>query len=385
MKITQKIVNKIEGEANLKIYGEDIVEFVEIEFWQYRGIENYLIGRHYMDALVINPRICGICGHSHLFASAKVIEDAFNLKVSKKAETLRDITVGLEIIQNHLKWFYITLFPTRIKDKKYMFKGVSLAREASKIIALIAGQFPHNSYIVPGGVTCDLTNLEIFKIKDMLKALFEKVCKEVIDENLNSEDLNTFFNTLPKDIGKGLNDFLVLGDNLFFEKNGSLEYLKEEKNSSLSKNVLYKGKFFEVGPLARNIENQKINDIYKKYRDSIYTRISARLYEMVLVLDYLIKKIEEIEINEPSYKKYDKKSGKGKIAIEASRGSLIHEVEIENEIIRKYNIIVPTQFNLSSSTKENPSAAQAVMMNEKIEFIDTIFKCFDICAVCVSH
>ncbi|NPA88104.1 nickel-dependent hydrogenase large subunit [Caminibacter pacificus] len=385
MKITQKIVNKIEGEANLKIYGEDIVDFVEIEFWQYRGIENYLVGRHYMDALVINPRICGICGHSHLLASAKVIEQAFGLEVSKKAEILRDITVGLEIIQNHLKWFYVTLFPTRIKDRKFMFKGLDIAREASKIIALIAGQFPHNSYIVPGGVTCDLTNLEVFKIKDMLKHLKENIEKNVVDENGKSEDLETFFEDLPKEIGKSLGRFLVLGNNLYFETNGDITKIDEEKNSSLSKNVFYKNRLVEVGSLARNLFNEKVREKYEIYSDSIYTRVFSRIYEVYLVIDYLLKIVNDIDVLEPSYIKYNKKSGKGKIAIEAPRGSLIHEIEIDDEVIRKYNIIVPTQFNLSSSSKENPSAAQAAMMGEKTEYIDTIFKCFDICAVCVSH
>jgi Ni,Fe-hydrogenase I large subunit len=152
MKITKKIVNKIEGEASLKIYGDKKVDFIEIEFWQYRGIESYLINRPIMDALVINPRICGICGHSHLFATVKAIENAVNAKISKKAKILRDITVGLEIVENHIKWFYITLFPTQIKNKKYIFKAGEFASLISKAIALIAGQYPHNSYMIPGGV-----------------------------------------------------------------------------------------------------------------------------------------------------------------------------------------------------------------------------------------
>jgi Ni,Fe-hydrogenase I large subunit len=72
--------------------------------------------------------------------------------------------------------------------------------------------------------------------------------------------------------------------------------------------------------------------------------------------------------------------------IEAPRGCLIHKIEIKNEKIVNYNIIVPTQFNLSSSKdKNNLSAVQSAMIGEKKEYIDSIFKCFDICAVCVSH
>ena len=383
MKITKKLITKIEGEANLKIYKNGkLIDFVEIEFWQYRGIEKFLENRPYLDACVINPRICGICGHSHLIATSKAIEDALNIKITKKAEILREITLGLEIIQNHVKWFYLTLFPS-VKEINF-FKALEFSKEISKIIALIAGQFPHNSYSIPGGVTCDLTNLEIIKVKNCLFEMFDKY-QEFMDIDGKSKDLENLFSDIPKTIGRGLNRFLVLGSSLYFIPNGETKFLKEKKSTSLNKNVLYKDKFFEVGPLSRNLENKIVKNIYKKYSDSSYTRIFARLYEVNLIFKYLLKIIDEIDINEKSYIKSTKNSGKGIGVIEAPRGSLIHEIEIEDGKIKKYNIIVPTQFNLSNGDKLNPSPAQASLMKEDENYIDLIFKCFDICAVCVSH
>ena len=383
MKITKKIITKIEGEATLKIHKKnEIIEFAEIEFWQYRGMEEFLKNRHYMDACVINPRVCGICGHSHLIATAKAIENALEIKITKKAEILREITLGLEIIQNHVKWFYLTLYPS-VKNIDFL-KALEFTKDIAKVIALIAGQFPHNSYAIPGGVTCDLTNLEIIKIKNFLLELFDRYQK-IMNIDGKSSDLEELFSDIPKTIGKGLNKFLVLGENLYFQKNGDVSYISEIKSTSLNKNVLYKGGYFEVGPLSRNLNNTLIKKIYDEYQDSVYTRIFARLYEVNLIFKYLLKKIDEIDINEKNYIKPFKKSGKGEAVIEAPRGSLIHKIEIENERIKKYNIIVPTQFNLSNSTKENPSPAQASLMGENEKYADFIFKCFDICAICVSH
>jgi len=386
MKINKKIINKIEGEATLKIKGEKKIEFVEIEFWQYREMENYLKGRHYMDALVINPRICGICGHSHLYATVRTIEKVFNAKISEKAEIFREVTTLLEIVENHIKWFYITIFPTQITDKEYIFKAVKFSSKISKAIALLAGQFPHNSYMVPGGVTCDPTYMEIMRLKDLIKEIKEEYIKEIMDENLYSKDLSKFFENLPKEIGKGLNKFLVLGESNIFKSNGDYKKITEEKNSSLSKNALYDNEFYEVGPLARMIvnENEKIKKIYNHYKDSIYTRMCARIYEPLILLEYIEKKLNELDLCEPSFIKPDVKEGKAKVSIEAPRGSLIHEISIKNEKIEFYNIIVPTQFNLASSRKK-PSPAQAALMGENIEYTDSIFKCFDICAVCMSH
>ncbi|ACM92065.1 nickel-dependent hydrogenase, large subunit [Nautilia profundicola AmH] len=387
MKINKKIINKIEGEATLKIEGDKKIDFVQIEFWQYHGIEEYLKNKNYMDALVINPRVCGICGHSHLHATVKVIEKVFKAKISKKAQIFREVTSLLEIVENHIKWFYITIYPTQIKDKEYLFKAVKFSSKISKAIAILAGQFPHNSYMVPGGVTCDPTYMEIMRLKDLIKEIKEEYIKEIMDENLTSHDLERFFENLPKDIGKSLNKFLVLGESNIFKSNGDYKNVKEERNKSLSKNALYNNEYYEVGPLARMIinKNKNIKKIYDIYSDSIYTRMCARIYEPLLLLDYIEQKLSEVDLCEPSFLKPNVRNGKAIVAVEAPRGSLIHEISIKNEKIDYYNIVVPTQFNLASSTKENPSPAQAALMNEDIAYVDSVFRCFDICAVCMSH
>ena len=364
----QKIITKIEGEANLKIYGNKIVEFVEIEFFQFRGIETYLQNKHYLDALVINPRICGICGHSHLIATAMAIENAFNTKISNKAKIIREITLNLEIIENHIKWFYITLFPTQIKDKKYLFKALKLSQNISKAIALLAGQYPHNSYAIPGGVTTDPTYLEITKLKNLLIE---------IDKEYNLlDDIELFFKNIPKEIGKSVNRFLTA-------EQVTISEIKD--NSNNFQNVTYKNSYYEVGPLARMVNNPTIREIYNIYQDSIYTRIYARVLEGKNLIHKNIELIDNIDLSEPSYIKPKILSNSGYAVIEAPRGVLIHKIEILHEKISNYKIVVPTQFNLSTGTKLNPSPAQKAIMGEKMEYIDTIFKCFDICAVCVNH
>ena len=362
----QKLITKIEGEAVLHITGEEVVEFVEIEFSQFRGIEEYLKNRHFMDSLVINPRVCGICGHSHLIATAKAIENAFDTKITKKAELFRELTLNFEMIENHIKWFYITLFPTQLKDKKYLFKALKLSQNISKAIALIAGQYPHTSYAIPGGITSDITYLELSKVKSLIE--------EILNTQSLFEDMELFFENIPKDVGKSNNRFLKADE-------VEISQIYEKKNQNYQF-VTYDNLFYEVGPLARQKDN--IKSIYDKYEDSIYSRIYARLFETILLLKRNIDICNEIDLSQQSYIKPNIISNKGHSIIEAPRGILIHEIEIQNEKIQNYNIIVPTQFNLSSD-KNMYSPAQKAIMGEKIEYIDTIFKCFDICAVCVGH
>ncbi len=76
--ITKQLIDQIEGEASVYFdMKNEKVSFSTIAFPHFRGIENILKGKDALDALVITPRVCGICGHAHLLASVRAIEDAY--------------------------------------------------------------------------------------------------------------------------------------------------------------------------------------------------------------------------------------------------------------------------------------------------------------------
>ena len=71
--IIKELIEKIEGEAELDFtFNDGAIEDVHISFAFYRGMENILVGKEARDALVITPRVCGICNHSHLIAALKM-------------------------------------------------------------------------------------------------------------------------------------------------------------------------------------------------------------------------------------------------------------------------------------------------------------------------
>jgi len=94
--ITKKLINQIEGEATLHFELEDKkVTFATVAFPHFRGMESILEGKNGLDALVITPRVCGICGHSHLMATVRALEDAYKnadkeVKLSSKVEKIRE-------------------------------------------------------------------------------------------------------------------------------------------------------------------------------------------------------------------------------------------------------------------------------------------------------
>ncbi|WP_434638075.1 nickel-dependent hydrogenase large subunit [Sulfurimonas sp. NW7] len=432
--ITKTILEQIEGEASLYFDMKgNIVDFVTIAFPHFRGMEKMLEGKNAMDALVITPRVCGICGHSHLLASVRAIEDAYKnsdsvVEITNKAAKVREITLVLEIIQNHLKWIYLVLVPhlRELSESEELLntplKGAYGASLATKILAIFAGQWPHSSYMVPGGITSDFTYVDLTKAKSHLQKLTEYFEAETlgvsVEEFLSFESCKDFA-PLESDFAKieqllidlemhkkghakdtflslGIHEFShaakVKGTKLFKVASRYVEtqdaYTPDEK--SYAKNALYKNQFYETGPLARCMakEFKLIKNMHRRFKDSAYTRVMARIYETAYLLGFCKKLLDEVDVSEKSCVEsaaLKNISAKGEGVVEAPRGPLIHRVEIEGGIIKSYEIITPTQYNIASATKENPSPAQQAMLHCSQADAKFIFRTFDVCSVCTTH
>ena len=422
-KITvKKLIEKIEGEAELKFHFEkERVDFVDILFTSQRGIEQILQGRPAEDALVINPRVCGICGHAHLIATVKALEHCIDgIEISEKARLIREITLNLELVENHFKWFYLTLLPAAGISQKVLL-AAEASRMASRAIAHLAGQYPHNSYAIVGGITSDPTPIEILSVRNIVKeliAFFEAHMVQADTKALlqceNSKKLLTQKGDLPDLLnllfkrgwhteGKSFDRFIVFGESSYFKRGKAIKtriqphiserYAEVSPNSdSLAQNVTYKHKYYEVGPLSRAmvLKTPLIRDAHRRYGDSIFSRIMARSCETIQLLHHTLKLLGMIDLGEPSWIEPSQSlktlTGEGTGAVEAARGSLIHQVKLHEGRIDKWRIITPTQWNLSQGTREIPGIAQQAMIGSAdTQLAEFIFKSFDVCSVCTTH
>ena len=418
----EKLIEKVEGEATLCFHKSGArIDFVDILFVSERGIEKILEGKPAEDALVINPRVCGICGHAHLIATVQALEACYaHIEISPKARIIRELTLSFELIQNHFKWFYLTLLPL-IGQKQQVTVAAEASRLMSRAIATLAGQYPHNSYAIVGGVVCDPTPVELLQLRNILHeaiAFFEKHlvaadtkalirCEKVEKLLAQQGDLPQLLRLLLErewqQLGKSFDRFIVFGENSYFRRGKSIKtriqphidekYLSLSDNSdSLAKNVAYKRKYYEVGPLSRAmlLKTPLIKDAHRRYGDSLFSRIMARSCETIQLLHHTLELIARIDLDQPSWieppQPLSKLTGEGTAAVEAARGSLIHSVVLEEGRIARYRIITPTQWNLSQGTPETPGIAQQAMIGlEDEQLAEFIFKSFDVCSVCTTH
>lgn len=449
---TIDIVERIEGEANLVCsWDNNIISDARIEFLNFRGFEFMLQGKSPLDALIYTPRICGICGQAHLKATVEALENIYKnigeeLVLTNKAKLLREIGLNIEIIDSHIKWFYMFIMPdvvslskndyseyAPLKGNKWM-KASSIASETIKALAIIAGQWPHSSYMIPGGVVSDPTLLDLTTMQNYLDntiSFFEKDFVGVDFEDYlsysSTNDIDKIHGTLKEfitlsfennlnKIGKSYDRHIVLGNSHLFDSgkinkrithkldlkgiNEDTQYTynvdksKDTKEAfGWAKNVSYNGRFYETGPLSRAvIKNRKlISEIHKTYDDSVMTRVMARMDELAHLLYTTKNLIKKIDISEESFiqpkiSMHDIDKAEATAVVEASRGSLLHKVSIKEGKIGKYNVIPPTVWNLGPGNKDNLSIAQkAIIGTDSIKKAKIILRSFDVCSVCTTH
>lgn len=97
-------LNRTEGDLEIRVAVEDgrIVEAFSAGTL-YRGFENLLVGRAALDALVITPRICGICTTTHLNAAAKCLDAVAGIVPPDNGIRIRNLALLLEHIQSDVR------------------------------------------------------------------------------------------------------------------------------------------------------------------------------------------------------------------------------------------------------------------------------------------
>jgi Ni,Fe-hydrogenase I large subunit len=165
-------MNRVEGDLQVKL---ELTDGIVTNAWtvgtMYRGFEQLLLGRAPMDALVITPRVCGICGTAHLYSAVSAIERAIQCVVPPNGTRVRNLCLMAEEIQSDARHAFL-MFMIDFVNPRYAqhplydevvaafapFKGsvyretVVETKKILEIIALYGGQWPHSSHMVPGGV-----------------------------------------------------------------------------------------------------------------------------------------------------------------------------------------------------------------------------------------
>jgi len=163
--------NRVEGDLEVRLtLHEGRVAEAQVSAPMYRGFENLLLGRDPHDALVIVPRICGICSVSQSVAAARALADASGLAVPPNGRIATDLMLATENLADHLTHFYLFFMPDFARPVyagRAWFGEVQRRFEAGRgeqaraaiaarqrwvqIVGTLGGKWPHTHSVVPGG------------------------------------------------------------------------------------------------------------------------------------------------------------------------------------------------------------------------------------------
>lgn len=165
-------LNRVEGDLEVRV---ELAEGVVTDAWSagtlYRGFENLLAGRAALDSLVLTPRVCGICSTAHLTAAVKALESITGTVPPPDALRIRNVALMAELLQSDVRQtilMFMSDFTNPVHAAESFFEEavrrytpfqgeavIETIRETKRIleiVALLGGQWPHSSYMVPGGV-----------------------------------------------------------------------------------------------------------------------------------------------------------------------------------------------------------------------------------------
>lgn len=167
-------LNRAEGDLEIRV---ELENGIITEAWSagtmFRGFEEMMRGRGALDGLVVTPRICGICSLTHLTAAVEALEAIACIAPPDNARRLRNLALMVETIQSDVRQAVLMFMVDFANREAYQdhplgeeaqrryspLQGraaIEVIRESKRllqIVAIIGGQWPHTSFMVPGGVT----------------------------------------------------------------------------------------------------------------------------------------------------------------------------------------------------------------------------------------
>lgn len=474
-KIVIDPVTRIEGHLKIEVtVDKGEIKNANMSGTLFRGIETILKGRDPRDAVILSQRICGVCPEPHAIASVSALEDCTGLsdKIPENGILMRNIIQATRTIADHILHFYILsgldyLDVSKVLEYKgnnldlnnlklflkqgysgpflprdeidykldtkttneiasHYLKALDIYRKAQKMATIFGGKWPHDSSIVIGGVSEQVTSTKIHSYLWRLNELEDFVKNYYLPDVITvAKAYNDYF-----EIGRGCQKLLAFesykmksngdyNDTLFarglvkdIDRYESLNidnisenvkrswYLNSpplnpikgltepmtDKNEAYSwvKSPRYNNKVYETGPLSsllatylsknnafiKNIVKTSLSEINIKIPNlySVMGRHLSRALIANILCNYLRTWIQNLKVGESTATDYTLTSeGIGVGLTTAPRGALGHWLEVKYGRISNYQVITPTTWNVSPKDENgNPGPCEQALIGTKI-------------------
>ena len=438
-------VTRIEGHARILLECDDSGSVSNASFCvnELRGFERILVGMEASTMPQVTARICGVCPTAHHLVAAKALDNAAGVEIPTAAKLLREFMYMGHYIHSHCLSLFVLAGPDLVfgldgqlatqnivgmveAEPDLSKKGLRLRSLGQKINETIGGRGIHPVTAVAGGISFSLSDGQFKRLQELTgeavelvselagktkKLLFNLLDKNpILLEKLNSESwyLGTVQGGRLNVYDGELRAMDKVGTNQPEFPSSSYKEMMTERavHNSYAKEVYLNmaggEQMYRVGPLARlNVADAMETPIaqreFEKFKENFGTpchNAVLQMYAKLIELVYCCEKANEI-INNPALRgetrvPADFKGGHGIAHIEAPRGTLIHEYDIdERGIVRAANMIIATQQNtaaINNSLKEGANNLLSETGDEALlNGLEFVVRCYDPCLACSTH
>ncbi len=420
-------LTRVEGHGNIVVnVNEGRLETCHLDIVEApRFFEALLRGRSIFEAQHITSRICGICSCAHSLASIQAAEDALSITPSEQTIKLRKLLLYIEFLDSHLLHIYFLAAPDLLGVKSFVplidthnqaiRRALRLKKTCNDICDILAGRHVHPVSATIGGFTRLPGEKDLDAILTMLKGMrqdIEATVEFVSAMRFPEFERDTEYVALVSD------DEYPLLRREVGSTDGVRMNKKEYKKAidefvvpySSAKHTKLSRESYAVGSLARfNLNYDRLRPEAKETASALgikpkcinpYLNTVAQMVESVHCLEEAVSIVEDLKNNGINYdeeiavglneqSRIPVKAGNGVGAVEAPRGTLFHNYEInEKGIILNANCIIPTNQNLNNIERDMKKLVPEILdkSDEEITLLlEMLVRAYDPCISCSTH
>ena len=448
MKKSLKIdpVTRIEGHAKVYINLDDAgeLENAVLVVNELRGFEKILIGMEADRMPHITARICGVCPTAHHLAACNALDNAAGVTPPPAATLLRELMYLGHIIHSHSLSIFVLQGPDLVlgldsdprtrnivgivqANPELAKMALRLRTIGQKINEMVGGRGTHPVTSVAGGIAFTLDSEKkkaLCEWIDEARQILPTVTPAVKGLLLKTLEAHPAMGTdwvVPSfGLATVLEDrvSLIKGELRVIDASGATraEFGVEEYDKYLVESVVdysYMKKVqvridgalhdYRVGPMARMNAVRRFGTELADAEYAEFSRMGGapchttvfQTYSKLIEIIHAVERAAEIlgdkGISGETRVPVSFKGGRGVGHVEAPRGTLIHDYQIDEQgIVRGANLIVATQQNYALINRSIEQSAQSHVIDRPddralMNAVEFSIRCYDPCLSCATH
>lgn len=278
-------------------------------------------------ALHLVPMLFSLCGQAQSVAAVRAIESAVNTPASPAVENQRELLIQLESLREHL-WRMSIEWPTLLGTPPATSVFAPINQKLAQLQQFLNKEGVLHQQVGKQQICIDDSSGQWKTLRDEIDA--EYFSSSTNQNSFLADLLQQIKKQALSNLGSIQLDALPVRDNEVY-----VDVLRNDAADSFIAQPNWGKRCFETGPFAR----QQTNNTDHQRGNGLYARFIARVIEVEQLM-------EQLDYGFSGDVKSSFLSASSGIAqVEAVRGRLVHSVELNGDIISRYRILAPTEWN----------------------------------------